>query len=282
MNLAPLLSARLAGALLVTLSLLAPLARADLMLFPTRVVFEKNQRSTQVDLVNNGGEAATYRISLVNRRMNDSGELKPVDAPAAGELFAADMVQFSPRQITLQPGTSQTVRVMIRKPADLAPGEYRSHLQFQRMPDPKGASSVEAKAGDSKEIGIFLNALVGASIPVIVRHDDTSAAVALSRLELKKGEAGARPMLAFQFERSGSRSVYGDLEVHFTPQGGAAQVVGRAVGVAVYTPNTVRLASLPLQAPAGTALARGTLRASYRERPEAGGALLAESTLVLP
>ncbi len=282
MKFAQLLSARLAGALLATLTLLPPLARAELMLFPTRVVFEKNQRSTQVDLVNNDSEAATYRISLVNRRMNDTGELKPVDTAADGELFAADMVQFSPRQITLQPGTSQTVRVMIRKPAGLAPGEYRSHLQFQRMPDPKGANSVEAKGGDSKEIGIFLNAMVGASIPVIVRHEDTSAAVSLSRLELKKGEAGARPLLAFQFERSGNRSVYGDVEVHFTPQGGAAQIVARAAGVAVYTPNTVRFASLPLQAPAGTALARGTLRASYRERPEAGGALLAESTLVLP
>ncbi|MDB5934021.1 MAG: hypothetical protein JWQ01_1365 [Massilia sp.] len=257
-------------------------ARADLMLFPTRVVFEKNQRSAQVDLVNNGTEAATYRISLVNRRMSETGELQPADTPQDGELFATTMVQFSPRQVTLQPGTSQTVRVMIRKPADLTPGEYRSHLQFQRLPDAKGASSVETKGGDTNEIGIFLNALVGASIPVIVRHDDTSASVSLSHLAMQQSAAGAQPVLALQFDRTGNRSVYGDVAVHFTPQGSAEQVVARAAGVAVYTPNALRRASVPLQPSPGTALAHGTLRATYRERPEAGGALLAEATLVLP
>jgi P pilus assembly chaperone PapD len=264
--------------LLVTL---APAARADLMLYPTRLVFEKNQRSMQVDLINNGAEAATYRISLVNRRMTDTGELREIDTPLPGELFAADMIQFSPRQVTLQPGTSQTVRVMIRKPAELAPGEYRSHLHFQRMPEARGASSVEARPGD-KEIGIVLTALVGASIPVIVRHDDTSASVALSQLALQPGAGAAPPALALQFDRSGNRSVYGDLAVSFTPRGGAEQVVARAAGVAVYAPNTLRRARLVLQPAPGTALAHGTLRVSYRDRPEAGGALLAEGELPIP
>lgn len=274
-------SFRSALALLSALLLLPQVALADLMLFPTRVVFEKNQRSAQVDLINNGTEAATYRISLVNRRMSESGELQPADAAQPGELFAADMVQFSPRQVTLQPGTSQIVRVMVRKPADLASGEYRSHLQFQRLPDASGAASVETKGTDPKAIGIVLKALVGASIPVIVRHADTSASVALSHLELLAPAAGAAPQLALQFDRSGNRSVYGDLAVAFTPQGGAEQVVARAAGIAVYHPNALRRAKLALQPPAGTALANGTLHVTYRERPEAGGAVLAEGTLAV-
>jgi P pilus assembly chaperone PapD len=279
----PLFAARRVFLAVVAALLLLPqVALADLMLFPTRVVFEKNQRTTQVDLVNNGAEAATYRISLVNRRMSESGELLPADSPLDGELFASDMVQFSPRQVTLQPGTSQTVRVMVRKPAELAAGEYRSHLNFQRMPEAKGATSVEAAAGDRKEIGIVLTALVGASIPVIVRHDATSAAVSLSHLELQASAAGAPALLALQFDRTGNRSVYGDLAVSFTPRGGAQQVVARAAGVAVYSPNALRRAKLALQPPAGLALAHGTLHVAYRERPEAGGALLAEAELAVP
>jgi P pilus assembly chaperone PapD len=269
-------------AALAVLLLLPQAAMADLMLFPTRVVFEKNQRTTQVDLVNNGTEAATYRITLVNRRMSESGELQPADTALEGELFASGMLQFSPRQITLQPGTSQTVRVMLRKPADLAPGEYRSHLQFTRMPDAKGTTSVESKGGDAKEIGIVLNALIGASIPVIARHDATSASVSLSNLELHRAAAGAPPMLALQFDRTGNRSVYGDLAISFTTRGGAEQVLGRANGVAVYSPNSVRRAKLPLDLPKGVTLAQGTLHVTYRERPEAGGAMLAEGTLVVP
>jgi P pilus assembly chaperone PapD len=266
-------------ATLAALLLLPQAALADLMLYPTRVVFEKNQRTAQVDLINNGTEPATYRITLVNQRMGEDGQFLEVDSAAlAGELFATAMVQFSPRQVTLQPGTSQTVRVMVRKPAELAAGEYRSHLHFEKMPDARGASSVEP--GKEKEIGIVLTALVGASIPVIVRHEVAPANVALSHLELLKN--GAAPLLALQFDRSGDSSVYGDLAVVFTPQGGAGQVVGRAAGIAVYNPNPLRRAKMTLAPPPGVALTRGALQVTYRARPEAGGAVLAEGTLALP
>jgi P pilus assembly chaperone PapD len=272
---------RVSAALLGALLLLPLAARADLMLFPTRVVFEKNQRTMRVDLINNGAEPATYRLSLVNRRMSESGELLPADTPLDGELFAADIVQFSPRQVTLQPGTSQTVRVMVRKPAGLAAGEYRSHLTFQRIPNAQGARSVET-AGEQKDIGIVITALVGASIPVIVRHEPTSVAVSLSHLELQPAGPGAQPTMLLQFDRTGNRSVYGDLAVSFAPAGGAEQVVGRAAGVAVYSPNVLRRAKVALQPTPGLTLAHGTLRVTYRDRPEAGGALLAEAALVLP
>lgn len=272
---------RLLLALLAALALLPQVALADLMLYPTRVVFEKNQRTTPVDLINNGSEPATYRITLVNQRMGEDGQFLPVDtAPLPGELFANDMVQFSPRQVTLQPGTSQTVRVMVRKPADLAAGEYRSHLHFEKMPEARGATSVEP--GKEKEIGIVLTALVGASIPVIVRHEVAPASVGLSHLELQKTPGTQKPVMAFQFDRSGNSSVYGDLAVMFTPQGGAEQVLARAAGVAVYNPNPLRRAKLALQPPPGLALARGTLRVTYNARPEAGGALLAEAALAVP
>ena len=89
-------------------------------------------------------------------------------------------------------------------------------------------------------------------------------------------------MLTLQFERTGNSSVYGDLAVAFTPQGGAEQVIGRAAGIAVYNPNLLRRAKMSLQPAPGIVLARGALRVTYRERPEAGGALLAEGTLALP
>ncbi|HEX9172949.1 MAG TPA: fimbria/pilus periplasmic chaperone [Telluria sp.] len=284
MNIFPLFAARrLLLSVVVTLALLPQVALADLMLAPTRVVFEQNQRTAQVDLINNGTEAATYRISLVNRRMNENGELQPAETPLAGELFALSMVQFSPRQVTLQPGTSQIVRVMVRKPAELAPGEYRSHLQFQRVPESQGPIGGEAKAAEPGGIGIAIKTLVGASIPVIVRHDATSANVSLSQLELQPAAGAAtQPTLSLQLERSGNRSAYGDLAISFAPQGGSEQIVGRASGVAVYTPNASRRAKVTLEPPKGVALTRGMLRVTYRERPEAGGAVLAESSLALP
>jgi P pilus assembly chaperone PapD len=255
-------------------------ALADLMLHPTRIVFEKNQRTAQLELINNGTEAATFRISLVNRRMSEMGDFSVIDTPAPGEQFADDLLRYSPRQVTVAPGVGQVVRIMLRKPANLAPGEYRSHLQFDKLPDANGATSIETRGAADKEIGVVLTALVGASIPVIVRHGETDANVSLSHLELQKPGVDQKQLLVLQLNRSGNRSVYGDLIVSFTPQGGAEQVIAKVGGVAVYTPNPLRRAKLAL--PPGLTLARGALRVTYRERPEAGGKLLAEAAIVLP
>jgi P pilus assembly chaperone PapD len=269
-------------ALLLALALLPQCALADLMLYPTRVVFEKNQRAAQVDLINNGAEPATYRISLVNRRMGPNGEFLTATTPEPGEKFADGLLRYSPRQVTLQPGVSQTVRIVVRKPASLEAGEYRSHLFFERLPDTRGPTSVEPGALADKQIGIVLTTLVGASIPVIVRHDATFAEVTLSDLAFKPAHGAEPAQLAFQFERRGNASVYGDVAVTFTPQGGAAQAVGSMTGVAVYSPNPLRRASVALVTPAGVALAQGQLRLVFRDRPEAGAKTIAEAVLNLP
>jgi hypothetical protein len=259
-------------------------AVADLMLFPTRIVFEKNQRAAQLELINNGQESTTYRINLVNRRMSETGEFSPADKTLPGEQFADELLRYSPRQVVLAPGRSQTIRILLRKPADLPVGEYRSHLQFDLVAETSGASSIDAQAPKlgAGEVGVQLKALVGVSIPVIVRQGETSASVTLSGVELLKPAAGQAPALAAVLQRNGNRSVYGDLVATFTPQGGATQEIGRAGGVAVYTPNLLRRVRLELKPAAGTVLARGTVRLSFRERPDSGGKLLAEAAIDLP
>lgn len=275
----PLSHALLALALCLT----APLAWADLSLFPTRVVLEPNQRAAQVELMNSGNAPETYRINLVNRRMGDAGEFMAMDGAAPGHLFADALLRYSPRQVTVQPGSSQTVRILVRKPADLEAGEYRSHLQFDRVADSTDANSIEqASQPDSKAIGVVLTALVGASIPIIVRHGETQASVTLSDLVLLPAAGTGSPALDFQINRSGTRSVYGDLVVRFTPRDGAPVELAKAGALAVYVPNLLRRARLSLQVPPGTALAGGNLTVSYRDRAEAGGKLLAESSLPLP
>lgn len=116
---------------------------------------------------------------------------------------------------------------------------------------------------------------------MIVRHGGADASIALAGLALRKDEAG-RPQLALQFEREGGNSVYGDVSVTFTPRSGKPHSLAQVGGIAVYTPNRVRKATLALEVPAGVALAAGTLEVSYRDRPEACGKLLAQASLNLP
>jgi len=269
----------------LALALLAQAASADLMLFPTRIVFDK-QRAAQVELMNPGKEPETYRLHLVNRRMGPNGEFIAVETPEAGELFADSMLQFSPHQVTIPPGGTQTVRIVLRRPASLANGEYRSHLQFDRVAEASGATSIEDIARpEGSGVGVVIQALVGASIPVIVRQGETNATVTLSGVEIQPPSA-ANPQgaIALQMNREGTRSVYGDLIATVTTTGGVTLDVAKAGGVAVYVPNAVRHAVLPLQLPPGTVglPVGGTLKVIYRDRPEAGGRLLAETSLTLP
>ena len=258
-------------------------AVAGLMLYPTRIVLESKARSAQVELINNGDKAETYRIGIFNRRMTETGDIVAADKAQAGELFADDLLRYSPRQVTLQPGKSQTVRIMVRKPAGLATGEYRSHLQFDRVADAAGAANLENLAKPEKgEVAIVLEALVGASIPVIVRHGETRVTTTLTDLTLAPAPGKDKALLSFTINRAGTRSVYGDLVATFTPAGGKPLEVAKVTGVAVYVPNARRLSRLPLQLPAGMALQKGTLTLRYHDRPEAGGKVMAEAKLVIP
>jgi P pilus assembly chaperone PapD len=277
------------GGLLGLLAVLVtPLAMADLMLYPTRVEMEKNQRAAQVELINRGQTPESYRISVVNRRMTETGQIVPADIAEPNERFAKHMLRYSPRQVTLKAGESQTVRISLRKPAGLVNGEYRSHLQFDRLPDVEGSSDIEQTAqSEPGQIAIRLTALVGASIPVIVRHGNTSANVTLDTLAIEssakvEGQPDGPPRLVFHMNRSGNRSVYGNLQATYTATGGQPIEVGKVNGVAVYVPNAVRTAKLPLRLPEGTALQHGLIQLTFAQRAEDGGQPLAKASLALP
>jgi len=270
--------------MLVALSTLYwPTAQAagQLMVAPTRIVFEGRHRSAHVNLVNTGDELTTYRIALVRRRMTETGEFVDVETPQAGEQFADQMVRYSPRVVELPPGASQTIRLLLRKPANLSVGEYRSHLLFKALP-PAADQSIEALAQERQGLTIQLTPIIGITIPVIVRHGSTEATVTLSDLQVTPGGANGPQVLSMTMNRAGNRSVYGDITVFFTVAGAKEQVVAQAKGVAVYTPNPLRRVKLTLQPPPNVQLTGGRLRVAYREQQADGGQPIAEATLDMP
>lgn len=256
------------------------LASADVLIYPTRLVLEEGTRAAKLELVNRSSEAATFRIHLVNRRMNQFGEFSPAEPPLPDELFATGLIRYSPRQVRIEPGEAQTIRLAVRKPANLARGEYRSHLLFARQPEVNAASSVE-NIPNSKTQGVEvrLQALVGVSVPIIVRHGKLDADVSLSNLTLE-ASAPDTSFLRFDILRSGEQSVYGDISVSLI-RANEETVVARARGVAVYYPNELRIArfSLPVESKAPRPGDRLTVR--FTTPINQGEKLLAEASLVV-
>lgn len=259
----------------------APLwAKGELLVAPTRVVFDNRRRSAKLNLVNVGKEAETFRIQFIQRRMTDEGRIVEVKKALPGEQFSDKMVRYSPRQVTLQPGQSQAVRLILRKPANLAHGEYRSHLKFSSVQEKTLTSIENQKKAKGQQLSIKLTPLFSFSIPIIVRHGKTHVSINLNNIQLK--HIKKKPMISFVVRRDGNRSVNGDFTVKFINQSGEKFVISNANGYSIYAPNKIRKMLLPIQTPPNVSLSNGKIEVTLHEKKLKGGRLLAQGEIEIP
>jgi P pilus assembly chaperone PapD len=252
----------------------------DLLVSPSRVVFDLKKRTAALNLSNIGTTDATYRISLVRMEMDENGGLAEMALDKSpGTVDLHGLIRFSPREITLRPKEAQTIRLQVRKPANLPAGEYRIHMMFKAIPPTPEAAKEPIRSDQTKGISVNLIPLYGLAIPVIVRQGETSVKPSLSNLLL---EPTSRT-LTFQLNREGNQSMYGDLKARWMPSKGATATVAEATGVAVYVPNASRKMTLTLVAPKGAkAYASGRLKVTFSQPPTEGGKVITEAFIDLP
>lgn len=245
----------------------------DLLVAPTRVVLDA-ARGTEVILNNIGDQPATYRISLELRRMTPDGQLldiAPEDANAA-EKLAAEMITFAPRRVVLPPNQPQAIRIRARAPEGLPDGEYRAHMLFRAIPDPK---SVVASPTDAAGVDIALTPIYGVTIPIIVRQGNLTATAAITAARIE-GQTSDK-QLEITLSREGRRSVYGEIRVL---KSGSIEPVFAARGVAVYPEVGSRQIRFPVPDDVAARLT-GPVTIQYVEDAESGGRMIAETQLVL-
>ena len=251
------------------------LASGDLLVAPTRIILD-GSRGTEVVLNNIGSAPATYRISLEIKRMTAAGGLDEVAEENAtpAERAALDMIVFSPRRVTLPPNQPQVVRVGVRVPEGLPPGEYRAHMLFRAVPDVVPAVGAEAKP-EGAGVSIALTPIYGITIPVIVRVGDLGAEAVIGDAWVSEGADG--PAFNFDLSRTGSRSVYGDIEV---TRPGVAEPLLVARGIAVYPEVGARKVSLRVPDEVAAKL-KGPVNIRYSEDREIGGGTIDEADRVV-
>ncbi len=257
----------------------------NLTIAPTRIVFEGRTRSHVITLVNNGSEPATYRISIVEMRMREDGSFERIaeGADQSAVRSAKDMFRYAPRQIELQPGQTQSIRILLRKPPELPEGEYRSHMFIQAIPKEGAGRSVESLGGN-QDLSINLTIIPGVTLPVIVRHGNLSAAATLSGFSLAPaGEGGGNPALSFTINRNGARSVYGDLTATYFPSGRSNGIVVSQIKLlAVYVPNATRTVVMPLTLPEGVKLSGGKIAVTFTTPPLEDAVEMATGEFAVP
>jgi hypothetical protein len=240
---------------------------------PSRIVLDGKTRAATVFLSNRSEEAETYRISLAYFTMSEDGVLLREDSLATmAPEYAGSVLRYSPRRVVIPAGGTQTVRLLVRRPRDrVVDGrEFRAHLSVCSVPTVPRLKEVEEQQPELEADDQFTVrpvASVETLVPVIVRFGLPEATLTIS-------DAAIDPTgpVQFRLNRSGERSLYGNLTViHRDPMGNETQLYfGR--GVAVYTPNPSRLFTIASPDP-GLDLSRGRVVVDYQETADGGGDL---------
>lgn len=239
----------------------------DLLVAPTRLVLN-GSRGSEIIIKNVGDETATYRVSVELRRMMPNGSLAEVTDPSANEKIAQDMVFYAPRKVVLPPNQPQSVRVTARAPAGLPDGEYRVHLLFRAVPDPRPVTT----PSDFQGVGFRLTPIYGVTIPVIVRLGNLEAKAGIADVHLVEDNGHKAVMV--DLTRSGDRSTYGEIRVI---KDGVKEPIAQLKGVAVYKELNQRHVTIPVTAEL-EAQAKGPVKVQYYETTDVGSSLVAETS----
>ena len=265
---------------------------AFLNITPKRITFDRGRRNATVFILNQGTQPSTLDITLVDRVMLSDGQIVVTDTPgdvtkaASARLKSAhDLVQISPRRVTLEPGRGQTIRLRLSTlPED--PSEYRTHLTITTLPPRDTGVTAEAAAAGATGSGLRfqVTAVYGLSIPVIVRTSDLDvrAAIEGARVEMRDIAADGRSparrvaVLTFDLVRQGPTSLFGNFEVRMAGAKKSDDPIGLARGVGVYPEIDRRTVRIPL---VRTPNASEHLEVTFTDDDTSPGKLLAKASL---
>ena len=246
-----------------------------------RIIFEGPVRSDVITIMNNTAKEQTYRLGWRHYRMDETRSLVAVpeeDLPSITDIkWADDMIRFAPRRVTVAAGGSQQIRILLRRPRDLASGEYRSHLWSITEVE---AAKFDADASADKQ-SVRLTMQPAITMPVFVRVGDLSASARITGATLSRAEGGAS--VGFTLHREGTRSLYGDLNVICTA-GSQEYVASEVRGIAVYTEVQKRIFDYEIKIPAERANDCRRVRIEYvadNDDSQYGGQTMASATAEL-
>ena len=253
------------------------MAQGDLLITPTRVVFEGNKQREEFNLVNMGKDTTTFSISFLHYNQTENGGYAIIEKADSVQMIAEPYLRIFPRTVTLAPQEPQIVMLQCRRKSDMPLGEYRSHLYFRSEKDYK---PLRDKSADTiKTVSVKLIPIYGISIPVIIRTGEMKVNSSLSNLKLITQQDSILA-LKLEINREGNCSTYGDLIVDYIPAKGKPYEIGQVKGVKVFTNLNKLNMAINLKTTPGMDLRYGKLKVRYTN-PDSKNMVYAEAELPL-
>lgn len=205
----------------------------QILINPSRIVFEGKDRSGRVIISNPSDETARYKVTLVDKRMTIDGKIENVETLQENEKSANNLIRFSPKRFTLAPNQSRTIRIKVKNSNELPDGEYRSHLRVELLPESK------LPENNTENVQIQIKVNYGVAIPLIVRKGDLNYSVAVDDLKLNQTNCKS-PKLNIKLSREGTKSSHGDITIFHIDKDNNSKLIKHLKGIAMFYPNNKR------------------------------------------
>lgn len=258
---------------------------------PKRITFDRPGKSATVTVAGSSG-AGSFDVELIDRVMLPDGQIIPL-SEAGGTVEATrlksakPLLVVTPRRIRVVQGGGQAIRLRAAATANLAPGEYRSHLTVTGIPPADSGLTAEQAAGQApNQLSFRINSVLAISIPVILRVGPIDVRAGIEKPQLSfemispDGQAPTvrTAILTLELVRQGANSLFGDLEIRGSKKQGG-EPIGTVRGIGVYPEidrRTVRISLTRIPAPGEQ------LEIQFTDDDVKPGAILSKASFVTP
>lgn len=157
------------------------LAVVNVQFIEEELVFAGRIRSGKLTLVNKGDETSTVTLNffqpVYNERkdmeVEDSYRMKNIDnielTRFPYNLKLKDAIKITPRRLKLEPGERQVVRLILKKPLDLADGVYRANIGVEYI-DVRHEELEKLKPETEQNVAVGIGFVTAVHIPMMIIH----------------------------------------------------------------------------------------------------------------
>lgn len=205
-------------------------AFSNLLIHPTRVNLTPDLRTFVITVGNTANVPATYELSWSEKRALPQGGYEALDGKEVEAINSvSDMVRFSPRRVTLNPGERQSVKLLLRRSRGLSDGEFRSHLRFKAVPGDSDSPNSASKLTSMK-----VNVVLNFAIPVALQVGNYNADIAIDSATIVINQRDGNSIVTTTVLREGLHSTWGNVEAYWKPRGGTETLLAKSGGVNVW------------------------------------------------
>ncbi len=215
---------------------------ASLSLTPLRVDLNNSNKIQSVLLMNETNEVVTYRLGFRYQSMNSTGALQSF-TPEEEKLMKPieQMVMFSPKQVTLQPKQTQTVKFTFRNIATATLDEYNAYIVFQEVDNSPKIPQLSDQPAEG-DVAIKVKPLFKISIPIFVSNANNSTQNTADIMNLKIDKE--LNVLMFDINNTGKYSTTGRIVAKFFK---GKKLLGEFEQKSVSIPNPLKTRQILLQ-----------------------------------